>query len=42
MSNDYGSEMDLIPSKFLVEVDFGYFSVELFGQNDWSINFGDI
>ena len=33
------SKIDLIASKFLVEVDFGYFFVEFFGQNDWSINF---
>ena len=39
MSNDCWNKIDLIASKFLVEVDFGYFSVEFFGQNDWSINF---
>ena len=32
-------KIDLIAAKFLVEVDFGYFSVAFFGQNDWSINF---
>ena len=39
MCNDCWNEIDLIASKFLVEVDFGYFSVEFevefFGQNDW-------
>ena len=39
MCNDCWNKIDLIASKFLVEVDFGYFSVEFFGQNDWSINF---
>ena len=42
MFNDYESKIDLIASKFLVEVDFRQFSVEFFGQNDWSINFRDI
>ena len=37
-----GVKIDLIASKFIIEVDFGYFSVELFGKNDWSINFRDI
>ena len=34
MSNNYRSKIDLITLKFLVEVDFGQFSVEFFGQND--------
>ena len=34
--------IDSITSKFLLEVDLGQFSVEFFGQNDWSINFRDI
>ena len=42
MSNDCGSKIDLIASKFLVEVDIGQFSVDFVGQNDWSINFRDI
>ena len=37
MCNDCWNKIDLIAS--LVEVDFGYFSVEFFGQNDWFINF---
>ena len=40
MPSDYGSKVDLIASKFLVEIDL--LSVEFFGQNDWSINFIDI
>ena len=32
MSNDYGSKIDLIASKFLVEVDFGKLAVEFYGQ----------
>ena len=42
MSNDYGSKIHLIASKFFVMVDFLWFSVEFFGQNDWAINFRDI
>ena len=42
MSNDCGRKIDLIASKFLVELDFGYFWVDFVGQNDWSINFRDI
>ena len=42
ISNHAGVKIDLNASKFIVEVDFGYFSVELFGQNDWFINFRDI
>ena len=34
MFNDNGSKIDLIASKFLVEVDFGQLSVEFFGLND--------
>ena len=36
------SKIDLIVSKFLLEVDFAYLSVEFVGKNDWSINFRDI
>ena len=42
MSNNYGRKIDLIASKFFVELDFLQFLVEFFGQNDWSINFRDI
>ena len=42
MSNDCGNKIDLIASKFLVEVDFGEFLVDFVGQNDWSLNFRDI
>ena len=42
MSNNCRSKIDLIASKFLVEIDFGLFSVDFVGQNDWSINFRDI
>ena len=37
-----GIKIDLtlrLASKDIVEVDFGYFSVEIFGENDWTINF---
>ena len=34
MSDDYGCKIDLIASKFLLKVDFGYLSAEFFGQND--------
>ena len=36
MSNDYGSKIHLIASKFRVKVDFGQFTVEFFRQNDLS------
>ena len=42
MSNDYGSKIDLIASKFLLEVDFALFSVDFVERSDWSINFRDI
>ena len=42
MSNDCGSKIDLIASKFRVDVYFGWFSVNFVGQKDWSINFRDI
>ena len=34
MYNEYESKIDLIASKFFVEVDIRQFSVEFFGQND--------